>query len=147
MYICHGLYCKPFMEYSVVISWILDLTLIGMFLLIMLIILMFYFILGQRPHCIWTWWFFYISGVSQLLMIYVYAYLCWAWTLKHMISEMFCAKWGALEHLSNWWIVLSEKLSSTLVLTFVLRKKLWNTQKDIWSVGNKPWSLPCSYWT
>ena len=32
---------------------------------------------------------FYILGVSQLLMIYVYGCLCWTWTLKHMIDEMF----------------------------------------------------------
>ena len=32
---------------------------------------------------------FYILGVSQLLMIYVYACLCLVWTLKHMIDEMF----------------------------------------------------------
>ena len=25
---------------------------------------------------------FYILGVSQLFTIYVYAYLCWAWTLS-----------------------------------------------------------------
>ena len=44
---------------------------------------------------------FYILGVSQLLMIYVYAYLCWAWNLKHMIGEMFCVERGALEHLHD----------------------------------------------
>ena len=44
---------------------------------------------------------FYILGVSQLLMIYVYAYLCWAWTLKHMIDEMFCVEQEDLEHLSD----------------------------------------------
>ena len=44
---------------------------------------------------------FYIQGVSQLLMIYVYACLCWAWTLKHMIDEMFCVEQGALEHSSD----------------------------------------------
>ena len=48
----------------------------------------------------------YIFGVSQLLMIYVYAYLCWAWTLEHIITEMFCVDQEALEHLSDWWIVL-----------------------------------------
>ena len=44
---------------------------------------------------------FYILGVSQLLMIYVYACLCWVWNLKHMIDEMFCVDKGALEHLSD----------------------------------------------
>ena len=44
---------------------------------------------------------FYILGVSQLLIIYVYACLCWAWTLKHMIDEMFSVEQRALEHLSD----------------------------------------------
>ena len=44
---------------------------------------------------------FYILGVSQLLMIYVYACLSWAWTLKHMIDDIFCVERGALEHLSD----------------------------------------------
>ena len=34
--------------------------------------------------------FIFILGIRQLLMIYVYiCWLCWAWTLKHMIDEMF----------------------------------------------------------
>ena len=36
-------------------------------------------------------------GVSQLLMIYMcihICWLCWAWTLKHMIDEMFCVGHG-----------------------------------------------------
>ena len=33
---------------------------------------------------------FCILDVSQLLMVYMYIYvLCWAWTLKNMIDEMF----------------------------------------------------------
>ena len=32
---------------------------------------------------------FYILGISQLLMICIYACLCWPWTMKHMIDEMF----------------------------------------------------------
>ena len=45
---------------------------------------------------------FYILHVSQLLMIYIcFLFLCWAWTLKHMIDEMFCVERGALEHLSD----------------------------------------------
>ena len=44
---------------------------------------------------------FYILCVSQLLMIYVYACLCWAWTLKKMIDEMFCVEKGSLDHLSD----------------------------------------------
>ena len=42
---------------------------------------------------------FYILGISQLLMIYVYAYLYWVGTLKQMIEEMFHVERGALEHL------------------------------------------------
>ena len=42
-------------------------------------------------------------GVSQLLMIYIYIYvLCWAWTLKHMIDEMFFVEREDLEHLSTY---------------------------------------------
>ena len=44
---------------------------------------------------------FYISVVSQLLKIYVYVCLCWAWTMKHMIDEMFFVDKGALEHMGN----------------------------------------------
>ena len=44
---------------------------------------------------------FYILGKSQLLMIYVYVGLCWAWTSKHMIDEMFFVERGALENLSD----------------------------------------------
>ena len=31
----------------------------------------------------------------------IYACLCWAWTMKHMIDEMFCVERDALEHLSD----------------------------------------------
>ena len=44
---------------------------------------------------------FYILRVSLLLMIYVYACLGWAWTLKHVIDEMFCVERGPLEHMDN----------------------------------------------
>ena len=44
---------------------------------------------------------FYILGVSQLLMIYVYACLCLVWTLNHMIDEILCVERGALENLSD----------------------------------------------
>ena len=72
---------------------------------------------------------FYILGISQLLMIYVYACLCWEWTLKHMIDEMFCVEQGALEHLIDCWIMLRKKLRSTWVLTFLLSEKLQNIWK------------------
>ena len=33
---------------------------------------------------------FYILGVNQLLMIYICSlFLCWEWTLKHMIDKIF----------------------------------------------------------
>ena len=39
--------------------------------------------------------FLSILGISQLLMIYVYiCWLCWDWTLKDMIGEMFCVGHG-----------------------------------------------------
>ena len=28
----------------------------------------------------------------------MYDFMCWEWTLKHMIDEMFCFERGALEH-------------------------------------------------
>ena len=45
----------------------------------------------------------------------MYDFMCWAWTLKHMIDEMFCVEWGALEHMSIWMSVLSKKLWITWV--------------------------------
>ena len=45
--------------------------------------------------------FFNIMGLIQLLMIYVYTCLCWEWTLKHMIEEIFCVEKGALEHIKR----------------------------------------------
>ena len=73
-----------------VISLILDLPFIGMSLLIMMIILMFYFWV-KDPTTYEYDVLFCILDVSQLLMIYMYIYvLCWAWTLKHMVDEMFC---------------------------------------------------------
>ena len=71
-------------------SRILDLPFIGISLLIMMIILMFYFWV-EDPIAYEHDDLFGILGVSQLLMIYMYIYvLCWAWTLKHMIDEVFC---------------------------------------------------------
>ena len=35
--------------------------------------------------------------------IYVYiCWVCWAWTLKHMIDEIFCIEQKALEHMSTY---------------------------------------------
>ena len=56
---------------------------------------------------------FDILGVSKFHMFYVYDFMCWVWTLKCIIDEMF---------------VLSEKLLSTWVfIVFVLSERLWST--------------------
>ena len=44
---------------------------------------------------------FYILGVIQLLMIYIYACCLGHGPLRHMIDEMFCVEWGTLEHMST----------------------------------------------
>ena len=52
---------------------------------------------------------FYILEVSQFFMryicmyiyIYIYTCLCLAWTLKHMIDELFFVEQGALVHIGN----------------------------------------------
>ena len=81
-----------------VMSQILNLPFIGMILLIMMPILMFYFWVGD-PTAYEHDDLFGILGVSQLLMIYMYIYvLCWAWTLKHMIYEIFFVEW-TLKHM------------------------------------------------
>ena len=55
----------------------------------MMIILMFYFWV-KDPTGYEHDGLFCILGISQLLMIYRYIYvLCWVWTLKHMIDEIF----------------------------------------------------------
>ena len=57
---------------------------------------------------------FDILGVIKLHMFYVYDFMCWAWTVKHIIDEMFvlskifeeheylifCVEPEALEHMS-----------------------------------------------
>ena len=42
---------------------------------------------------------FDILGVSQLHMFYINDFMCWAWTLKHIIDEMFSVERGALENM------------------------------------------------
>ena len=59
-----------------VISRILDLTLLGMCLLITMIILMFYIYWVEDPTAYEHDDLFYILGVIQLLMIYIYIYIC-----------------------------------------------------------------------
>ena len=70
-------------------SLILNLPFIGMSLLIMMIILMLNFWV-EDPTAYEHDYLFCRLSVSQLLMIYIYIYvLCWGWTLKHMIDEIF----------------------------------------------------------
>ena len=68
---------------------------------------------------------FYRLGVSQLLMIYLYACLCWVWTLKNMIDEMFCFEQGALEHMGKLMFCVERKsLEHRSFETFGLSVKL-----------------------
>ena len=75
-------------------------------------------------------------------MIDIYVCLCWAWTLKHMIDEMFCFERGALEHMgklmfyvekealehmSTYICVEREPLEHMNFEIIVLNMKLWNT--------------------
>ena len=88
---------------------------------------------------------FDILGVSQLHMIYIYVFLCWAWTLKQMVDEifrvergalehmgklMFCVEQESLEHMSTYICVEWEALGHMSLETFVLSTKLWNTWRD-----------------
>ena len=63
---------------------------------------MFYFnILGLDPIAYEHDDLFDILGISQFHMFYIYDFMCWVWTLKHILDKMFCVKRGALEHMSN----------------------------------------------
>ena len=44
------------------------------------------------------------------IYVYIYDWLCWAWTLKHMIDEMFCVGSGPWSTWSMRCFVLSERL-------------------------------------
>ena len=46
-------------------------------------------------------------------MFYVYDFMCWAWTLKHIIDEMFLLSARSEAHHEYLMFVLSEKLCST----------------------------------
>ena len=74
---------------------------------------------------------------------YIYVCLCWACTPKHMIDEMFCVEWGALEHMGKLMFCVEkealehmhtyiwverEALEHMSLETFVLRMKLWNIE-------------------
>ena len=63
-------------------------------------------------------------------MIYTYILLCSAWTLKHMVDEIFCVERGALENTGKlMFCVEKEALEHMSLATFVLSMKLWNTMK------------------
>ena len=68
--------------------------------------------LGRRPHCIWTWWFVLYIGRKPIVDdVYVYiCWLCWAWTLNHMIDEMFCVGHGPWSTWSMRCFVFSKRL-------------------------------------
>ena len=43
-------------------------------------------------------------------MLYIYDFMCWAWTLKHIIDEMFFVEQGAVENMAIWclcWVRIS----------------------------------------
>ena len=113
-----------------IISWILDLTLMGMSSIDYDVTLMSYFdILGQRPHCIWTWWFVWYIGCNPITYVLCMISCVGAWTLKHIIDEMFCVERGALEHMGIWclcWV----RSSGAWVFIFVLSEKIWNTRYE-----------------
>ena len=59
-----------------VIAQILNLTLMGMSPIDYDVTMMFYFdILGQIPHCIWTWWFVLYTGCKPIAYD-IYIYIC-----------------------------------------------------------------------
>ena len=60
-------------------------------------------------------------------MFYVYDFMCWAWTLKHIIDEMFVssARYEAHEYLM--FCVEKEALEHMRISCFLLSEKLWNT--------------------
>ena len=104
---------------------------------------------GNKPHWLWCYFdvfFIYIGSKTQLHMnLIIFLYI----ECKPIIDDIYiclfvlgmdpeahdwwdCVEWGALEHLSDWWFVLSENLWNAWVLTGVLSEKLWYTWKDNW---------------
>ena len=100
-----------------VISWILDLTLIGMSVLIMMLSLCFY-ILGWRTHCIWTRWFVLYIGCKPIIDdICICLFLLGVEPEAHDWRDVLC-----------------------------LERRFGTHEKIIGFVGNKPWILPCWRW-
>ena len=134
-----------------VISWIFDLTLMGISPIAYDVALMFYFVYWEKYPTRENDDLFDILLIRQFHMFYVYDFMCWAWTLKHIINSMFCVEWEALEHMSIWCFVLSKKLWSTYVFDFLcwarrsrkhqclillLSERLWST----WVMKNLCWA-------
>ena len=56
--------------------------------------------------------------------MYVYDFACWAWTLKHIIDEIFCVEKGALEHMGISCFVERKSLDHMSIYIFVEREAL-----------------------
>ena len=70
---------------------------------------------------------FDILGVSQMHMFYVYDFMCWALTLKHIIDEMFVLSGSSETHEYSMIFIEGEALEHMSILCLVLSEKLWNT--------------------
>ena len=58
--------------------------------------------MGLRPHYTRTWWFLWYIGHNPIADV-LYMILCLGRRpLKHIIDEIFCVEWGALEHMGIW---------------------------------------------
>ena len=116
-----------------------------MCLLIMMIILMFYFILGQLPHYIWTWWFvLYIGRKTIIDDIYMLVYVGrgpWStWLMRCFVLS---------KELWNTWVIdelcwaRSSRAHEYLPLCWA--RSSGTHENIIGSVVHKPWSLPCYF--
>ena len=117
-------------------------------------ILVIYFdILGWRPHFIWTWWFVLYIGhkpiIDDINMLVGVGRRPWStWLMRcFVLSEELCSTWVInvvlSEKLWSTWVltfVLSEKLSSTWVIDVVLSEKLWSTWVFIFMLRVNLWN-------
>ena len=99
---CAWFSCETHDSLIIVISQIFDLTLMSMSPIGYDVTLMLYFnILGQRPHCIWTWWFVWYIGRKPIAYdIYIYMIACvgrgpWStWLMRcFVLSEKLWSMW------------------------------------------------------
>ena len=126
-----------------IISWNFDLTLIGWCLMIVMIILMFIVMMGQRPHCIWTWWFFLYIGCKPIIdNIYMLVGVeCGPWSTWLMrcfvLSGKLCSAWviddlcwarssGAHEYLPLCWA--RRYRTHEKIIECVGHEKLWSIE-------------------